>query len=964
MRCLICFTFLAATLALAEGPAADRSAAPVAALTYSPDGRLLAAAGRGVVHLIDAGSGDVIDELPRLEAKVTALAFAPEGQRLAVAAGVPGQAGVIHLFQREGAGWKKTRTLGEAKDLLHALAWRPDGKELLAAGYERVIRVWEPSQGKLLRTLMDHSDSVNALAWRADGQLFASAAADRTVKVWNAEGKRLYTLSQATDWLYALAWSPDGQTLAAGGVDKSLRLFRVTPTEGELKQTVFAHGGAVQRLAFTPDGKELLSLGEDRLLKVWDSAPLKEKRSMPALPETGLALAVSPRGDRFAVGRFDGAVTIHDLQSGAALSQPLPNRFPLVRFDEAAAVGEGQPIPAPATVVGALPRAGAELRFKLTLGAGQELGVQAAKAEGSPLDPALKLADAKGDVAALGRGGLLGFQAREGGAFELVLRDELWRGGKEFGFRLKLGPLPIVTAHFPLGIRRGSEANIHLSGVHLGRRELKVRAPADSGARLKLDLKTPYGPALNPPSLAVGEVPELQSQDSAGPPLELPIPGSGNGCVHEGRATVGQSWTFQARRGQRLLIEVHARRLGSPLDSVLEIQDAKGNPLPRAVLRSTATAYTTLRDHDAAVAGIRFEAMDGFAMGDFVWLGGELLKIDEMPRNPDDDCRFHAKGGRRLGWLGTTPRHHALGTAAYRVEVHPPGTAFPPGGLPTFSLNFENDDGGPGFGKDSYLVFDPPADGAFKLCVRDALGRGGPDFAYRVTVRPPRPDFKINVDPKKLAVPPGEGQALYLSAERIDEFDGRIQIEAKELPPGWSCPPTFIGEGVAATAVVLVREKLPASAWWGWEPRPKAGERARPRLTCRATIGGKEVIHETPLPPLETGKPGDLAASTVEREVTLAPGGTAKVTVKIARRNKFDKRVPVEVRGLPYGVRVEDVGLNGVLITPEVSERTFTLYAEPWVRPQEKPLAVIAKREGGGEAAAPSPMLRIVAPRN
>ena len=36
----------------------------------------------------------------------------------------------------------------------------------------------------------------------------------------------------------------------------------------------------------------------------------------------------------------------------------------------------------------------------------------------------------------------------------------------------------------------------------------------------------------------------------------------------------------------------------------------------------------------------------------------------------------------------------------YKVELHPPGTTFPPNGLPVFPLTYRNDDGGPGYGKD------------------------------------------------------------------------------------------------------------------------------------------------------------------------------------------------------------------------------------------------------------------------
>ena len=84
------------------------------------------------------------------------------------------------------------------------------------------------------------------------------------------------------------------------------------------------------------------------------------------------------------------------------------------------------------------------------------------------------------------------------------------------------------------------------------------------------------------------------------------------------------------------------------------------------------------------------------------------------------------------------------------------------------------------------------------------------------------------------------------------------------------------------------------------------------------------------------------------------------MTVKVERRNGFAGRIPLEVRGLPHGVRVLDVGLNGILITEKETTRTFVIYAEPWVEPTEHPFVVLAKQEGkNAEYAAKSVLLRV-----
>ena len=70
--------------------------------------------------------------------------------------------------------------------------------------------------------------------------------------------------------------------------------------------------------------------------------------------------------------------------------------------------------------------------------------------------------------------------------------------------------------------------------------------------------------------------------------------------------------------------------------------------------------------------------------------------------------------------------------------------------------------------------------------------------------------------------------------------------------------------------------------------------------------------------------------------------------------------MPLDVKGLPHGVRVLDIGLNGILVNENETTRTIVIYAEPWVQPAERPFVVLARREGKGtEHAAKGVMLRV-----
>ena len=86
------------------------------------------------------------------------------------------------------------------------------------------------------------------------------------------------------------------------------------------------------------------------------------------------------------------------------------------------------------------------------------------------------------------------------------------------------------------------------------------------------------------------------------------------------------------------------------------------------------------------------------------------------------------------------------------------------------------------------------------------------------------------------------------------------------------------------------------------------------------------------------------------KEVALEPGGTAEVEVSIQRNNDYGGRVPVDVRNLPPGVRVLDVGLNGVLINETENRRKFVLAALPNAQPIEQAIVVAGDIETRADA--------------
>ena len=143
------------------------------------------------------------------------------------------------------------------------------------------------------------------------------------------------------------------------------------------------------------------------------------------------------------------------------------------------------------------------------------------------------------------------------------------------------------------------------------------------------------------------------------------------------------------------MIEVAAARLGSPLDSVVEVLDSQGDAIPRATVRCLYQTQTTLVDRDSKSLGMRLVSTAGLHENDYLMIGDELDQIAFIPDQPDADVLLKGFGDERFSLLGTSPSLRPLNTAVYKVQILPPEAKFPPNGLPVFHLTERNDDGGP-----------------------------------------------------------------------------------------------------------------------------------------------------------------------------------------------------------------------------------------------------------------------------
>jgi hypothetical protein len=555
----------------------------------------------------------------------------------------------------------------------------------------------------------------------------------------------------------------------------------------------------------------------------------------------------------------------------------------------------------------------------------------------------------------------LAFQARESGTYYISMADRQMMAG---GFyRLRVADRAAVTDIFPLGVQAGKEVELAIEGYGLhGVKTLKVSGTKQPawGQDTAIPADGRNGGALTQLKLGVGEFPEVietEPNDDAAKPQAVTAPCTINGRIwHEDRTADADVYRFAAKKGQPLIVDVMARRIGSDLDSFIEILDAKGERIERATLRAVAKTMTVLADRDSKMPNIRLEIPDDLQVRDYLMIGNDLMRISRLPGYADEDTVMYSSRGQRLGFLGSTPEHHAVNSDVYKVEVHPPGSAFPANGMPVFHLYVQNDDGGPTYGKDSSLTFDPPADGEYLVRIRSAAGEGDRRFTYRLAIRPPHPEFTASIAPADINLPVGQTTLLTASAVRLDNFNGPIHVKLADLPKGLTANEIDIlpGEETAFIALRAGSELQETDFSSEWQMR----------MIATARIDGREVTHDARLRRISVvGIKPDVELSLEPVVARLNPGGFAEVTVHVTRNNGFAGRVQIETRNLPFGTDIANRGLNGILITENETSRTFRITSLPWTAPMERVITIIGEPATTGRAtylyAAPPIRLQI-----
>lgn len=231
------------------------------------------------------------------------------------------------------------------------------------------------------------------------------------------------------------------------------------------------------------------------------------------------------------------------------------------------------------------------------------------------------------------------YEVPKDGEYILAVADAIFRGREDFVYRVTIGEAPFVTSVFPLGGRAGETHPIKMTGVNLADASL-IPVAADAEPGIQQVAANKKGFISNRVPFALDTLPEILDKESNNTPSraqKIALPVIVNGLID--KKDDWDVFQFNGSAGDMVVAEVMARRLDSPVDSVIKLTDAKGQLL----------AFSD--DREDLGSGLNTHHADSYFMAKLPANGTYYVHVGDSAR----------KGGEEFG---------------YRLRISPPRPDF------------------------------------------------------------------------------------------------------------------------------------------------------------------------------------------------------------------------------------------------------------------------------------------------
>src|SRR5580765_241813 len=109
-----------------------------------------------------------------------------------------------------------------------AVMFTPDGKQIVSAGRDGRLVVWDVASKTAVAELLGKGDQVRSAAITVDGKLIAAGNEKGVIKIFDLENRRmLQEINAGNDSILALAFDSKGKLLVSGGKDKQVKAWQI-----------------------------------------------------------------------------------------------------------------------------------------------------------------------------------------------------------------------------------------------------------------------------------------------------------------------------------------------------------------------------------------------------------------------------------------------------------------------------------------------------------------------------------------------------------------------------------------------------------------------------------------------------------------------------------------------------------------------------------------------------------------
>ncbi|MCB9853655.1 MAG: PPC domain-containing protein [Phycisphaerales bacterium] len=343
------------------------------------------------------------------------------------------------------------------------------------------------------------------------------------------------------------------------------------------------------------------------------------------------------------------------------------------------------------------------------------------------------------------------------------------------------------------------------------------------------------------------------------------------------------------------------------------------------------------------------------------------------PENANPPIAFQgvlSQPGETDEWTFSATKDQALAIRVVAREIRSPIDSVIDVLGPDGAVISSNDDAR---GPDSEVAFTAPADGGFRIRLRDHLGRGGPLFIYRIEIAPREPAIRVSMDVMDKRRP----QFLQtIDVPRGNRFAGLFRVTRENVGGPVNLSITDLPNGIAASLIQLDKdETLLPVVFEATADGQTAG--ALCSLFANINSGGGVLTgaFEQPIP-LVIGPPNEQVyyATSVDRlavaltesvpfridvdplPAPLLRDGAANLHVKLVRDEGFDAEVETRMLWSPGGV----ASAGSIKIPPQATSAEYPINANGDAPLRTQQLVVLARAQVAGAdrwtSSAPIPL--------